>query len=84
VLTAKQAFRATLYGIFFADACYKVALFTANGLLNGDVLRFALLMSPFLIAGVAAGSWIQRFLDQTVFRKVVAAILTLTGILLLT
>jgi uncharacterized membrane protein YfcA len=48
------------------------------------VLRFALLMSPFLIAGVAAGSWIQRFLDQTVFRKVVAAILTLTGILLLT
>lgn len=84
VLKAKHAFRATLYGIFFADACYKVALFTANGLLNGDVLRFGLLMSPFLIAGIAAGSWIQRFLDQAVFRKVVAAILTVTGVLLLT
>lgn len=83
VLKEKRVFRATLYGIFFADACYKMGLFAANRLLDRSVLRFALLMAPFLVAGVAVGSWLQRFLDQKVFRRVVAGILTVTGIMLL-
>ena len=83
VLEEKQAFRATLYGIFFADACYKLVLFTANGLLNGRVLGFALLMAPFLVAGTLAGAWLQKYMDQALFRKVVAAILVVTGVTLL-
>ncbi len=83
VLKEKQAFRATLYGVFFADACYKMVLFTANRLLDLEVFRFALLMAPFLVAGVAAGSKLQRSLDQRVFEKVVAGILTVTGVMLL-
>ncbi len=83
VLEDKQAFRATLYGIFFADACYKAVLFTANGLLTGRVLRFALLMAPFLLAGIFAGSWLQKSIDQASFRKIVALILVVTGVVLL-
>ena len=83
VIEEKQPFRATLYGIFFADACYKVVLFTANGLLNGQVLRFALLMAPFLLAGTFAGSWLQRTIDQALFKKIVALILLVTGAVLL-
>jgi uncharacterized membrane protein YfcA len=83
VLEDKQAFRSTLYGIFFADACYKAVLFTANGLLTGRVLRFALLMAPFLLAGTFAGSWLQKSIDQATFRKIVALILTVTGVVLL-
>jgi len=83
VLEEKQAFRATLYGIFFADACYKLVLFTANGLLSGQVLGFALLMAPFLVAGTLGGAWLQRTIDQALFRKVVAGILVVTGVMLL-
>jgi len=83
VLEEKQAFRATLYGIFFADACYKLVLFTANGLLSGRVLGFALLMAPFLVAGTLAGAWLQKYIDQALFRKVVAGILVVTGVTLL-
>jgi len=82
VLEEKQVFRATLYGIFFADACYKLVLFTANGLLTGEVLRFALLMAPFLVAGVFAGSWLQMRIDEVLFRKIVALILIVTGVML--
>jgi len=82
VLEEKQVFRATLYGIFFADACYKVVLFTANGLLTGEVLRFALVMAPFLVAGTFAGSWLQTRMDEGLFRKIVALILMVTGVLL--
>lgn len=83
VIENKQVFRATLYAVFFADACYRMVLFTANRLLNWEVSRFALLMAPFLVAGVAAGSWLQRLLDQRTFAKVVAGILTVTGVMLL-
>ena len=83
VIEEKQAFRATLYGIFFADACYKVLLFTANGLINDRVLRFALLMAPFLLAGTFVGSWLQRTIDQALFKKIVALILLVTGVVLL-
>lgn len=83
VLEEKQAFRATLYGVFFADACYKMVLFGAGGLLDRQVFGLALLMAPFLVAGILVGSHLQRFMHQGVFRKVVAAVLTVTGILLL-
>ncbi len=83
VLEEKQVFRATLYGIFFADACYKMVLFTANQLLNREVIRFALWMAPFLVAGVLVGSWLQRFLDEELFRRIVAGILVVTGVILL-
>ncbi|MFO7740798.1 MAG: sulfite exporter TauE/SafE family protein [Anaerolineae bacterium] len=83
VLDEKQTFRATLYAVFFADACYKMVLFTANRLLNEGVFRFALTMAPFLVAGVLIGSWLQRLLDEELFRRIVAAILVVTGVVLL-
>jgi len=82
VLEEKQVFRATLYSIFFADACYKMVLFTANGLLTGEVVRFALLMAPFLVAGIFAGSRLQARIDEALFRKIVAVILMVTGVML--
>jgi hypothetical protein len=83
ILGEKQTFRATLCGIFFAEACYKMVLFTANGLLNREVFRFALLMAPFVLVGVAVGSRLQRFLDERVFRKVVVGVLLVTGVVLM-
>jgi uncharacterized membrane protein YfcA len=83
VLDEKQTFRATLYGIFFADACYKMVLFTANGLLNGEVFRFALTMAPFLVGGVLVGSRLQRLIDEELFRRIVAGILVVTAVMLL-
>jgi hypothetical protein len=82
-LDKKQVFRATLCGVFFADACYKLVLFGLGGLLDPKVFKLAAILAPFLVAGVMTGSWIQRFLDQTVFRRFVAGVLTVTGILLL-
>lgn len=83
VLEEKEAFRATLFGIFFADACFKMVLFTSNRLLNEAVLRFALMATPFLVAGVLAGSRLQRSLDEGLFRRIVTGILLVTGVMLL-
>jgi hypothetical protein len=42
---------------------------TFNGLLTGEVLRFALLMAPFLVTGVLAGSWLQTRVNEARFVK---------------
>jgi uncharacterized membrane protein YfcA len=45
------------------------------------MFQHELLMALFLIVGAAIGSWVQRFLDQEPFQKIVAVILAVTGIL---
>jgi len=83
VLEEKNVFRGTLCGVFFVDACYKLVLFSFGGLLDRQVFGLAALLAPFLVAGVVTGSWLQQSLDQAMFRKVVAVMLAVTGILLL-
>ncbi|MGD2148246.1 MAG: sulfite exporter TauE/SafE family protein [Anaerolineae bacterium] len=83
VLHDKGAFRATLFGIFFVEACYKLVFFSAGQLINRQVLLFALLLAPFVLAGVIAGSRLQRRVDQRLFKRVVAAILAAAGLLLI-
>ncbi len=58
-------------------------LFTTYRLLNEAVFRFALMMAPFLAAGVLVGSWLRRFLDGTLLRRIVVGILAVTGVILL-
>jgi len=40
-LRDKQIFRATLYGIFFVDACYRLILYSCKKLITIEVIKFA-------------------------------------------
>ena len=81
-LRDKQIFRATLYGIFFVDACYRLILYSANGLISMAVVKFALYLTPFLLVGLLLGSRLHAKINENVFRRVVASILIVTGVLL--
>lgn len=78
----KQAFRATLYGLFFADACYRLVLYSFKGLITIQVLRFSLYLTPFVLVGLLLGSKLHGRIGERFFRKIVAIILLLTGTLL--
>ncbi|KPL00723.1 MAG: hypothetical protein AMJ91_03525 [candidate division Zixibacteria bacterium SM23_73_3] len=78
----KQIFRATLYGIFFVDACYRLILYSFNKLITMEVIKFALYLTPFLLIGLLLGSKLHTRINETVFKKVIALILVMTGIFL--
>jgi hypothetical protein len=78
----KQVFRATLYGLFFVDACYRSILYSFTGLITIDVIRFALYLTPFLIIGLFLGSSLHAKTDERTFKKVIALILVITGVFL--
>jgi uncharacterized membrane protein YfcA len=75
----KQVFRATLYGLFFVDACYRLILYSFTGLITIDVIRFALYLTPFLLIGLVLGSSLPAKTDEKTFKKVIASILVITG-----
>lgn len=81
-LKDKQIFRATLYGIFFVDACYRLILYSANQLITTEVIKFALCVTPFLLIGLFLGSKLHAKINENVFRRVIASILIATGALL--
>lgn len=81
-LKDKQIFRATLYGIFFVDACYRLILYSASKLITVEVVKFALCITPFLLIGLFLGSKLHAKINENVFRRVIASILIATGVLL--
>ncbi len=81
-LRDKQVFRATLYGLFFVHACYRLILYGFSGLITVDVIKFVVYLMPFLLVGILLGSKLHARIDQRVFGKIVASILVVTGMLL--
>jgi len=81
-LKDKQIFRATLYGIFFVDACYRLILYSLNKLITIEVIKFALYLTPFLLVGVLLGSKLHAKINENLFKKTIALILIVTGVFL--
>lgn len=82
-LKDKQVFRATLYGVFFVDACYRMILYSYNKLLTLEVIQFALYLTPFLLFGLLLGSKLHTRINENIFKKIVALILLITGTFLI-
>ena len=73
-------FRATITTVFFVLDVLSVAVFTATGDLDRDVLRAVGAALPGLAAGAAAGLVIRRHLDARRFRALVLVLLTIAGV----
>jgi uncharacterized membrane protein YfcA len=79
----KQVFRATLYGVFFVDACYRLILYSFSKLITMEVIKFALYLTPFLLIGLFLGSKLHAKINENIFKKIIALILAITGIFLI-
>lgn len=79
----KQAFRATLILYFLAANSWQCATLFYVGLINGDVLRFALYMLPAFIVGNLIGSVLHIKIDQVLFHRVIALVLLISGAFLM-
>jgi len=82
-LKNKSVFRATLYGIFLLDACYRLILYSLNKLITLEVIEFAGYLTPFLLLGLALGSKIHTRINERSFRKLVALILLVVSVFLI-
>jgi uncharacterized membrane protein YfcA len=82
-LKEKDVLRASLIGIFAVDYSWRTLVFAFSGLLTADLLFFCLCLIPALVLGTILGHKIHVRVTEGQFRKIVAGILFISGILLL-
>ncbi len=80
----KQVFRANLAAYFVYLNSLTIPAHIASGLFTGEVLRYALLFLPTLIAGMVVGSVLSRKVPESLFHRVVLVIVLCTGLLSIT
>ncbi len=80
----KQVFRANLAAYFVFLNTITIPAHAASGLITGEVVRYALLFLPTLVAGMALGSFLSRKAPEALFRRVVLVVVLCTGLLAIT
>jgi uncharacterized protein len=83
VLKKKEEIRASLIGLFAVDYAWRAMVYAATGLVTAETLTFVLVLTPALVAGTLLGHRIHVNVGEERYRQVVAAILGVSGVLLL-
>lgn len=80
----KENLRATLIGVFLFASSWTVPVHIYNGLYTRESLWLGLCLIPAFLIGTMAGHWAHFRTSDGLFRRIIAGILFLSGILLLT
>ena len=75
----KQVFRANLAAYFVFLNTITIPAHAASGLFTGEVVRFALLFLPTLVAGMVFGSFLSRKVPEAQFHRVVLVVVLCSG-----
>ena len=82
-LKTKEAFRASLIGLFAVDYAWRLCVYGASGLLTMETVKTALIFAPALVLGTILGHRIHFKISAMRFKQTVASILILSGVFLL-
>lgn len=75
-----SAFKANISAVFIADNIFRLILYSALGLLTMDTVRFALLLIPFALLGLAVGIKCSDHMEEKLVKKMTSILLILSGI----
>lgn len=79
----KAVFRGTIVACFLILGVSRAVSYSYAGLITAQTLLVVLLLAPAAIAGLVAGMWLHRLIDETLFQKIVFGMLLLIGLVLL-
>ena len=75
-----QRFKGNLHGCFLVITTVAILTHSLSGNMTAEVLRKSLIALPFVLAGAWAGTALDRFIDRTVFRRIVLVLLLVLGV----
>jgi len=78
----KSEFRVNLLLIFFITSCIRIPFYIGNGLLSMIQVNSAVIVAPFIIAGVCLGYYLHLNIDELRFKKYTAFAILILGIML--
>ena len=78
-----RAFKANICFVFFVENTFRVFLYSLWGVINSEVLKNALILFPFVLAGLFLGMLCGKKINERYIKIIVIVLLILSGVTLL-
>lgn len=75
-----SAFKANMSFIFVVENTIRLVLYVILQILNFEILKKALIMIPFMFAGLLLGMFASRFVNEKHAKKIIILLLIISGI----
>lgn len=80
---SNSSFRGNLCIVFLAENTFRIIIYLMTGILSFTIFKTAIILIPFMLAGLAIGNHLSGILDEKAVRKAVTVLLMLSGISLI-
>ena len=78
-----SAFKANMSFIFVVENTLRIVLYIVLGILTLEILNKAIILIPFMFAGLFLGMFASRFVNETLAKKLIILALIISGISLI-
>ena len=78
-----KSFKANICTVFIIENTFRLGLYLFYGILTIDMLKKALLLSPFMLIGLGLGMYSAGKINDLVVKKIVIVLLILSGAVLI-
>lgn len=78
-----KAFKANICTVFIIENTFRIILYSIYGIITFESLKTALLLSPFMLAGLAAGIFSSGKISDKMVKKIVIVMLIVSGVALI-
>ena len=78
-----SAFKANMSFIFVVENTLRIVLYIVLGILTLEILSKAIILIPFMFAGLFLGMFASRFVNETLAKKLIILALIISGISLI-
>lgn len=77
-----KEFKANICIVFLVENTFRILLYTLTGIIGFSVLKKALVLIPFMLAGLFLGMKCSSVLNEKIIKKIVIVMLIISGIVI--
>lgn len=78
-----SSFKANICVVFLVENTFRIILYGLWGIIIWDIVKHAIVLIPLMLIGLALGIFSGKFLDEKVIKKLVIAMLIVSGVALI-
>ena len=78
-----SSFKANICIVFLVENTFRIILYGLWGIITWDIVKQAIVLIPLMLIGLALGIFSGKFLDEKVIKKLVIAMLIVSGVALI-
>jgi len=78
-----RAFKANICTVFIIENTFRILMYLFYGILNINMLKRAVMLSPFMLVGLGAGMYSAGRINEQIVKRIVIIVLIISGVALI-